>query len=127
MSWRLRAAIGRAAIFVPFPHAADDHQAKNALALAEAGGATCIRQEAVDEVRLATEIAALLSDDARRIRMADGARDHGRPRAAEDIARDLLDLAGIALKEQDDKPKRNGAMNGSSHFRVVIPSRKEVS
>src|SRR5262249_29363953 len=28
-------AIGRAAIFVPFPHAADDHQAKNALALAD--------------------------------------------------------------------------------------------
>ena len=38
------AAIGRAAILVPFPHAADDHQAKNALALEKAGGAICIRQ-----------------------------------------------------------------------------------
>ncbi len=32
-------AIGRAAVLVPFPHAADDHQARNAEALARAGGA----------------------------------------------------------------------------------------
>src|SRR5690606_16518170 len=49
-------AIGRAAVLVPFPHAADDHQARNALSLAEIGGAVCIRQEAADEARLAAEI-----------------------------------------------------------------------
>lgn len=86
------AALGRPAIFVPFPHAADDHQAKNALALAELGGAVCIRQEEADEARLAREIGDLLRDDARRTAMASAARAHGKPQAAEEIARDLLAL-----------------------------------
>jgi UDP-N-acetylglucosamine--N-acetylmuramyl-(pentapeptide) pyrophosphoryl-undecaprenol N-acetylglucosamine transferase len=107
-------AIGRAAIFVPFPHAADDHQAKNALSLAEIGGAVCVRQESADEPRLAAEIGGLLSDDARRTRMADAARAHGRPRAAEAIAMDLLELAGIPVKKPRDPQKKNGATNGSS-------------
>jgi len=121
-------AIGRAALFVPFPHAADDHQAKNALSLAEIGGAVCIRQEAADELRLAVEIGGLLSDDARRSRMADAAREHGRPRAAEEIAKDLLDLAGISIEKPREPQKKNGATNGgSARFMVAVPSRKEVS
>jgi UDP-N-acetylglucosamine--N-acetylmuramyl-(pentapeptide) pyrophosphoryl-undecaprenol N-acetylglucosamine transferase len=112
------AAIGRAGIFVPFPHAADDHQAKNALSLEAVNGGICIRQDAADEVRLSKEIAALLTDDDRRKRMADAAREHGRPHAAEDIAKDLLALAGIGLKKQVPN-KTNGATNGSSsHFKV---------
>ena len=112
-------AIGRAGIFVPFPHAADDHQAKNALSLEAVGGGVCIRQEAADEVRLATEISALLRDDARRTRMADAAREHGRPHAAEDIAKDLLALAGIGLKKRPEA--KNGATNGSSsHAKIAF-------
>jgi UDP-N-acetylglucosamine--N-acetylmuramyl-(pentapeptide) pyrophosphoryl-undecaprenol N-acetylglucosamine transferase len=122
-------AIGRAAIFVPFPHAADDHQAKNALSLADIGGAVCVRQEAADEVRLASEIETLLVDDARRVRMANVAREHGRPRAAEEIARDLLQLAKIPTKKASSS--HNGAVNGSSSLRDVSrmapPTRKEVS
>lgn len=104
-------AIGRAGIFVPFPHAADDHQAKNALALEAVGGGVCIRQEAADEGRLASEIMALLSDDERRKRMADAAREHGRPHAAEDIAKDLLALAGVGQKKAAEASKTNGAAN----------------
>jgi UDP-N-acetylglucosamine--N-acetylmuramyl-(pentapeptide) pyrophosphoryl-undecaprenol N-acetylglucosamine transferase len=107
------AAVGRAAILVPFPHAADDHQAKNAAALAELGGAVCIRQEAADEVRLASELSLLLGDDARRARMADAAREHGHPHAAADIASDLLALAGIYAGRKAERAKANGA-NGSS-------------
>lgn len=115
-------AIGRAGIFVPFPHAADDHQAKNALSLESVGGGICIRQDAADETRLATEISALLEDDERRKRMADAAKDHGRPHAAEDIAKDLLALAGIGLKKPPTPSPTNGASNGSSRFKV-----KEIS
>lgn len=104
-------AIGRAGIFVPFPHAADDHQAKNALALEAVGGGVCVRQEAADEGRLASEITALLSDDERRKRMADAAREHGRPHAAEDIAKDLLALAGVGQKKVAEASKTNGAAN----------------
>ncbi len=92
------AAVGRPAILVPFPHAADDHQFKNAQALADVGGAICIRQEAADDLRLATEIVHLWKDEAARLRMADASRAHGRPTASYDIARDLLDLAGIPAR-----------------------------
>jgi UDP-N-acetylglucosamine--N-acetylmuramyl-(pentapeptide) pyrophosphoryl-undecaprenol N-acetylglucosamine transferase len=125
------ASIGRAAIFVPFPHAADDHQAKNALALAGLGGAVCLRQEVADETRLASEIAELLADDPRRVRMADAAREHGRPHAAEEIARDLLDLAGISASRPSPKKSTEpeaGKTNGSSKFKIEIaPDRKGTS
>ena len=90
-------AVGRAAILVPFPHAAGDHQAKNAESLARSGGAIALRQEAADSTRIAMELGVLFADDAARTKMADAARTHGRPTAAHDVARDLLELAGIAL------------------------------
>jgi UDP-N-acetylglucosamine--N-acetylmuramyl-(pentapeptide) pyrophosphoryl-undecaprenol N-acetylglucosamine transferase len=98
--------VGRAAVLVPFPHAADDHQARNAEALARAGGAVCVRQEAADAVRLAREIEHLLGDDAARVAMADASRARGKPGAAHDVALDLLALAGVA-------PRARTATNGS--------------
>jgi UDP-N-acetylglucosamine--N-acetylmuramyl-(pentapeptide) pyrophosphoryl-undecaprenol N-acetylglucosamine transferase len=115
------ASIGRASVLVPFPHAADDHQAKNALSLASLGGALCLRQEAADDVRLATELTLLLADDERRARMAEAARDHGRPHAAHDVARDLLKLAGLS-----PRPLRDRSMNGASSG-VTHPTSKAVS
>jgi UDP-N-acetylglucosamine--N-acetylmuramyl-(pentapeptide) pyrophosphoryl-undecaprenol N-acetylglucosamine transferase len=89
------ASIGRASILIPFPHAADDHQAKNADSLAREGAAVAVRQESADAVRIADELVRLLQDSELRTRMASRAREHGRPGAAMEIARDLLDLAGI--------------------------------
>jgi UDP-N-acetylglucosamine--N-acetylmuramyl-(pentapeptide) pyrophosphoryl-undecaprenol N-acetylglucosamine transferase len=99
------AAVGRASILVPFPHAADDHQAKNAESLAADGGAVAVRQEAADVKRIADELVRLLGDHALRGRMAAAARAHGKPQAAMDIARDLLDLAGIPLAKPTPPPK----------------------
>jgi UDP-N-acetylglucosamine--N-acetylmuramyl-(pentapeptide) pyrophosphoryl-undecaprenol N-acetylglucosamine transferase len=86
-------AIGRAAILVPLPHAADDHQGQNAEALARAGAAVVVRQEAADAVRLANEIERMLADDSVRSSMAGAALARGRPSAACDVAADLLALA----------------------------------
>jgi UDP-N-acetylglucosamine--N-acetylmuramyl-(pentapeptide) pyrophosphoryl-undecaprenol N-acetylglucosamine transferase len=97
-------AVGRAAVLVPFPQAADDHQAKNAEALARAGGAVCLRQEAADAARLAREIGALLRHDAARTAMAAASRACGRPNAAHDIAADLLALAGIPERPRPATP-----------------------
>jgi len=88
-------AIGRASVLVPFPFAADDHQAKNAEALARTGAAVCIRQEAADPARIASEVQRLLGDHAARVAMADAARALGRPGATEDVAADLLALAAV--------------------------------
>lgn len=87
------AAVGRASLLVPFPFAADDHQWKNAQSFAELGACVCLRQEAADTVRLATELGRLLGDDALRGAMAGRARAHGKPEAAATVARELLEVA----------------------------------
>jgi UDP-N-acetylglucosamine--N-acetylmuramyl-(pentapeptide) pyrophosphoryl-undecaprenol N-acetylglucosamine transferase len=86
-------AIGRASLLVPFPHAADDHQARNAQALERAGAAVCVLQQRAD--LLPTEVGRLLADDVARGAMADRARERGRPDAAARVAKDLLALAAI--------------------------------
>jgi UDP-N-acetylglucosamine--N-acetylmuramyl-(pentapeptide) pyrophosphoryl-undecaprenol N-acetylglucosamine transferase len=103
------AAIGRPSILIPFPHATDDHQAKNAEALEEAGGAVAIRQEAASVERIAEEIVRILRDPALRTRMADAARRQGKPQAALDIARDLLQLGGIPVS-----PPKPRYVNGTT-------------
>jgi UDP-N-acetylglucosamine--N-acetylmuramyl-(pentapeptide) pyrophosphoryl-undecaprenol N-acetylglucosamine transferase len=89
------AAIGRPAVLVPLPHAADDHQTANARALEEAGGAVCLRQDQADVLCIARELSSLLGDPERRLRMSRSARAFGRPDAAAEVARDLCELAGI--------------------------------
>ncbi|WP_159943669.1 aldehyde dehydrogenase family protein, partial [Raoultella sp. 18079] len=59
------AAVGAAAVFVPFPHAVDDHQTANARFLADAGGGWLVQQRDLSAGSLAqllqnTERAALL-------------------------------------------------------------------
>jgi UDP-N-acetylglucosamine--N-acetylmuramyl-(pentapeptide) pyrophosphoryl-undecaprenol N-acetylglucosamine transferase len=95
-------AIGRAAVLVPFPHSADDHQTRNAEALAGIGAAICVPQDAADALRLANEIERLLQSDSARALLADAARAHGKPGAARDVAIDLLALAGM-----DEGPRKS--------------------
>jgi UDP-N-acetylglucosamine--N-acetylmuramyl-(pentapeptide) pyrophosphoryl-undecaprenol N-acetylglucosamine transferase len=102
------AAIGRAALLVPFPHASDDHQARNAEALVREGAAVALREAEADADRLASEILRLLGDARTRVAMADASRRLGRPDAAYDVAADLLALAGIALAEPAVAMGRNG-------------------
>jgi UDP-N-acetylglucosamine--N-acetylmuramyl-(pentapeptide) pyrophosphoryl-undecaprenol N-acetylglucosamine transferase len=106
------AAVGRPALLVPFPHAADDHQAANALALERAGGAICLRQADADVPRLARELASLLGDPGRRIAMSRAACGFGRPEASVEIARDLCALANISFSPSENT---SGKVNGLSH------------
>src|SRR5207249_484344 len=54
-------AAAKAAIMIPFPLAADDHQRKNAEALERAGAARMILQKDLTGERLANEIKSLLA------------------------------------------------------------------
>jgi UDP-N-acetylglucosamine--N-acetylmuramyl-(pentapeptide) pyrophosphoryl-undecaprenol N-acetylglucosamine transferase len=58
-------AAGKAAIMIPFPLAADDHQRKNAEALVRGGAARMILQKDLSGERLASEIMALLNEPER--------------------------------------------------------------
>lgn len=53
------AAVGAAALFVPFPHAVDDHQTTNAAFLVQAGAAWCVQQTDFTPQALAERLMSL--------------------------------------------------------------------
>ena len=81
-------------ILVPLPTAAADHQTLNAKTLSAAGAAVHLPQGELSGERLAREVTALLGDERRLASMRDAAARRARPRAAEDIARRIVSLAG---------------------------------
>jgi UDP-N-acetylglucosamine--N-acetylmuramyl-(pentapeptide) pyrophosphoryl-undecaprenol N-acetylglucosamine transferase len=89
------AAIGRPAVYVPYPFAAGDHQRKNAESMAGDGAAVCVDASEANAERMAQEIQRLARDPDLLARMAARAAERGRPNAAYDIARDVLGLAGL--------------------------------
>jgi UDP-N-acetylglucosamine--N-acetylmuramyl-(pentapeptide) pyrophosphoryl-undecaprenol N-acetylglucosamine transferase len=115
-------AVGRASILIPFPFAADDHQRKNAEALAEAGAAVSIEQAAATASRIASEVIALAKDRARRAAMAGRARALGRPDAARTIARDLLALAGVPARPVATEPSPPTLPSPPTTTAIAIPT-----
>ena len=77
------AAAGKAAIMVPLPTAADDHQRKNAEALVRNGAARMILQKDLSGKTLANELSALSTDKIALRKMGEAARKMARPDAAE--------------------------------------------
>ena len=80
------AAAGLPAIFVPYPHAVDDHQTRNAEYLAERGAALILAEANISTRRLADVVMELLRDPARRMDMAVRARGAAEPDAAARVA-----------------------------------------
>jgi UDP-N-acetylglucosamine--N-acetylmuramyl-(pentapeptide) pyrophosphoryl-undecaprenol N-acetylglucosamine transferase len=87
------AAAGVAALFVPYPHAVDDHQTANAKFLTQDGSAWLMPQDSLSPTELALWLSLRtreeLSDVAQRARM------HARPMAAERIANICEELVGV--------------------------------
>jgi UDP-N-acetylglucosamine--N-acetylmuramyl-(pentapeptide) pyrophosphoryl-undecaprenol N-acetylglucosamine transferase len=86
--WELAAA-ALPAVLVPSPNATADHQTKNARFFEGGGGAVVLperqlRRDPIDE---------LLRDSERRRRMSEAMRRLARPRAADEIAEELISLA----------------------------------
>ena len=88
-------AAGKAAIFIPLPTAADDHQTRNAAALAEAGAARLLPQSALADERLVKEISTLLLDSSLCAAISQEARHFSHPDAAAKIATLAARVAGI--------------------------------
>ena len=86
-------AAARPSILIPFPGATDDHQRRNASALARSGAARMIEQRELTGDRLAHEIVSLVNDDTARRRMAMAAATLARPDAANVIVDRVLELA----------------------------------
>jgi UDP-N-acetylglucosamine--N-acetylmuramyl-(pentapeptide) pyrophosphoryl-undecaprenol N-acetylglucosamine transferase len=88
------AAVGVAAILIPLPTATDDHQRRNAEAMAASGAGEVLSQGEAAGGALARRILALAGDREARRRMARAARALARPDAARVIVDRALELAG---------------------------------
>lgn len=89
------AVAGLPSILVPLPGAPRDHQTANSNELVEAGGAVRLDDATLDGPALATVLGTILSNTVGLGAMAAAASSVGRPDAAVDVARMLLDIGDI--------------------------------
>jgi UDP-N-acetylglucosamine--N-acetylmuramyl-(pentapeptide) pyrophosphoryl-undecaprenol N-acetylglucosamine transferase len=87
------AASGRAAIFIPFGHATDSHQLRNAQEMARAGAGRVIPEPELTPERLSSEIFSLLDQPGEIERQSCAARSLARPNAARDIVNMIEEVA----------------------------------
>ncbi len=88
-------ALGKAVVFIPFPFAADNHQALNADTLAREGAAEMILEKDLNAVDLAQKIEYYASHPQALEAMAAKAGQLGHPAAAQAIVDDCYNLLGI--------------------------------
>ena len=86
------AAAGKAAVLVPFPQAADDHQTKNAAVFAAAGAAELLVEAEMTPERLLAALGGLLRDWGRLERMGAQARALAHPDAVREIGAMVVGL-----------------------------------
>jgi UDP-N-acetylglucosamine--N-acetylmuramyl-(pentapeptide) pyrophosphoryl-undecaprenol N-acetylglucosamine transferase len=81
--------VAKAAVLIPSPNVAEDHQTHNARALSDKGAAILIPERDLDQ-RFDIELKALARNEARRNRLAENIKKLAHPRATEDIV-DLVE------------------------------------
>jgi UDP-N-acetylglucosamine--N-acetylmuramyl-(pentapeptide) pyrophosphoryl-undecaprenol N-acetylglucosamine transferase len=86
------AVMGLPAVLIPYPHAADDHQAANAGYYVAGGGAKMYREGELDAGRLASAILELAADADNLAEMGAAMRRMAVPDAAERILTDCMQL-----------------------------------
>ena len=85
--------VAKPAVLVPSPNVAEDHQTKNAFALVEKGAARLVRDGEASE-KMIQEALLILGNDALSFSLGESIHHLARPNAAEQIAREVLKLAG---------------------------------
>lgn len=84
------AAVGRAAILIPLPSAADNHQFENAQIFAKAGAAFLVDQTQASGAQLAELIRRLVQDPSELTEKEQAVKQFFRPHAAKDIVSRLI-------------------------------------
>jgi UDP-N-acetylglucosamine--N-acetylmuramyl-(pentapeptide) pyrophosphoryl-undecaprenol N-acetylglucosamine transferase len=87
------AAVGVAALFVPFPHAVDDHQTTNAAFLADHGAALVVQQRDLTVDGLAAWLRSQTRESL--AEMAERSRSLAKPDATEQVAQICASVAGV--------------------------------
>ncbi len=84
------AAVGRAAVLIPFPFASDNHQEKNARVFSDQGAAILMTQKSASGEDLARVIRQFIEAPKTLEPLEEGVRKFYRPFAAHDIVKELL-------------------------------------
>ena len=87
-------ALGKAALFIPFPFAADNHQELNAKALVDEGAALMVLERDLTGVELARRLDELADSRGLLTTMAARSKRLGKPEAAQFIVDDCYQLIG---------------------------------
>lgn len=85
------AAAGKPAVFIPFPHAVDDHQTHNAQWLSNSGAAVLIQQRDLSAEGLAHLLREFTQDRNRLLEMATGARALAQPAACDLVTEQCME------------------------------------
>ncbi|AUD04629.1 undecaprenyldiphospho-muramoylpentapeptide beta-N-acetylglucosaminyltransferase [Spirosoma pollinicola] len=83
--------VGRPAILVPLPTAAEDHQTKNAMSLVDHQAALLVNDRTARE-DLVTAALNLLADPAQQLKLSQQIKTLAKPNAARDIANEVIKL-----------------------------------
>lgn len=92
------AAAGVGALLVPFPHAVDDHQTRNAAWLVEAGAAHLLPQNTLTADSLATALRPYVENRANALVLAKASRSQAQVTAAAIMAQACIDLMAKNLR-----------------------------
>lgn len=109
------AVIGRPSILVPYPHAMDDHQTRNAEAMESAGGGWMMPESTLSAEALAARPEALFADPAALNKAASAAHGFGVPDAVDRLA-DLVTRAALVRRGERLGTARDSQTNASSHL-----------
>lgn len=88
-------AIGRPAILVPYPNAAENHQYYNALTLSNANAAVLIEDKDLTKARLVEEVSKLYSDRQRLALMEENAGKLSQNNAADKIMSEIMEYLDL--------------------------------
>lgn len=86
---------GKAAVLIPYPWAANDHQMKNALAMSDAGAAVLIPEKELSGESLFSVIDGILRDESRLRLMEKNALKTGKGEAAATIVDECMKLIAV--------------------------------
>lgn len=87
------AQVGRASVLIPYPHATDNHQEKNARAFEDAGASVVLLDDDCNGETLGNIIHELIHDSSRLMRMEEAAKTLSQPVAVERIVEHVFEAA----------------------------------
>ncbi len=110
------ACAGRPAIFVPYPHAMDDHQTYNVVDMVEAGGAIAYQQADFTAAEVAKHVQRMALEPGALEAAAENAAGCGLPDATRDLADLVESLAAPPMMDviRVGSPSRSAAVAGGA-------------